>query len=647
MLLLLYKFSIFTVIILFLPYLKGLKKIFFIILGLRLAFFAPAQITVQDNINMTTLVNSLKGTGVEINNIKYDCEVGSVNPYGYYKDTSGMSGLKEGLLLTTGLARNAVGPNNRSGQGTQNSFDPKFDSDLSTLVNFNQSNGNFYDICMVEFDISIYSDEFKFEYVFASEEYPEFVGSFHDLFGFFISGPGINGTKNIALIPNTNDPVSVSNVNQNVNSFYYKSNGDGIIPPYSPVMQYDGYTKVLIAQTKVIPCETYHIKLIIADEGDGIYDSGIFLEAGSFKSTDERISQRYEHPQYDYGIEGCNKGYFVFSRIGAEKNNLANPIYLEYSITGTAQNGQDYNTISNSIIIPAFQDSIELEIDAISDDIKENDETVSISITNDCPALPPTFSSTMIIKDYFDFSMPLIRACVNDTLQLNNPISTSNYLVNWEDSVALSCTACTSPFAYITENTSFPFTLTDPKTNCIAKGEANVELFPATVAYFTYSLSDYYTNLDLFFNNGSSLATHFFWDFGDGDTSNQIHPMHIFDNLNNNYEKVEYLVTLTAKNKETGCEDQFFRTIIIDKPFLIPNIITPNQDGQNDAFYIAGIQQDVWSLKLYNRWGKTIYQTDLYNNRWQAENIPDGVYYYELINPLKDKHFKGWLQIIH
>jgi gliding motility-associated-like protein len=119
---------------------------------------------------------------------------------------------------------------------------------------------------------------------------------FNDVFGFFLSGPGIFGPYpgnaiNIALVPGSNTPVSIDSVNDGysgicttalpgpcVNCTYYVNNCSGV------TVEYDGFTTVLTATAIIQKCLTYHIRLAIADAGDGIYDSGVFLEEGSFNS---------------------------------------------------------------------------------------------------------------------------------------------------------------------------------------------------------------------------------------------------------------------------------------------------------------------------------------------------------------------------
>lgn len=85
---------------------------------------------------------------------------------------------------------------------------------------------------------------------------------------------------------------------------------------------------------------------------------------------------------------------------------------------------------------------------------------------------------------------------------------------------------------------------------------------------------------------------------------------------------------------------------LIEPEIIIPNIITPNGDGKNDSFVVLGIEDNTLALKIFNRWGKSMYQTDRYDNNWPADGLPDGVYYYQLTNPRTKKMYKGWFEVI-
>ena len=149
-----------------------------------------------------------------------------------YYGTKSNIGISEGVLLTTGWVGFAVGPNTKD--------DISFaalaagDPDLQQLVN-----ALTFDAAVLQFDFVPYQDSVTFEYVFGSDEYTEYVGSpYNDVFAFFISGPGIAGKQNIALIPGTSTPVSINNVNHIFNTQYYVNNYGGM------TVEYDGFTKV-------------------------------------------------------------------------------------------------------------------------------------------------------------------------------------------------------------------------------------------------------------------------------------------------------------------------------------------------------------------------------------------------------------------
>jgi len=84
---------------------------------------------------------------------------------------------------------------------------------------------------------------------------------------------------------------------------------------------------------------------------------------------------------------------------------------------------------------------------------------------------------------------------------------------------------------------------------------------------------------------------------------------------------------------------------VLDCAIVIPNIITPNQDSQNQAFVLKGLNAADWTLRLYNRWGREVYAKDHYDNTWDAQGQPDGVYYYLLTNPTTSQQYKGWVEV--
>ena len=112
-------------------------------------------------------------------------------------------------------------------------------------------------------------------YVFASEEYQEFVGTeFNDVFAFFVNG------VNCALTPGTASPITVNTINQNINSLFYVPN-----EPATYDTEFDGFTVVLTCRAAVNPGVPNTLRLVIADASDGILDSGVFLQANGVSSN--------------------------------------------------------------------------------------------------------------------------------------------------------------------------------------------------------------------------------------------------------------------------------------------------------------------------------------------------------------------------
>ena len=251
------------------------------------------------------LVNQilLSTSGVTATNVTFNgssaLPTGSnANMVGYFDGTSNI-GMPSGMIMNTGDINDAPGPNNSGSDGIDNftSGDPDLDQ-LAAGAMFGTFNA-----AVLEFDFETSTDSIGFSYVFASEEYNEYVcSSYNDVFGFFLSGPGISGpfannAINIAKMPNSSTYVGINTVNNGTVGFAGAAGGcggsgdPGLLNSMYFVdnealgqqsVQYDGFTTLLTVKAAIMPCETYHIKIAVADAGDGIYDSGVFLKKGSF-----------------------------------------------------------------------------------------------------------------------------------------------------------------------------------------------------------------------------------------------------------------------------------------------------------------------------------------------------------------------------
>jgi hypothetical protein len=243
--------------------------------------FSFSQITITPGGTATQLVNQIVATGIAVTNPTMNCHQMAVGTFTGNLQAGGAQLSNGGIVMTTGSAVNADGPNNTGSSSTAVPGYDFSDPHLTTQPGAGNPPPN-RDNCVLEFDMQPSCAAFNVNFVFGSEEYPEFVtGSFNDGFGIFISGPNPAGGNynnyNVARL-NNGQLVSIDNVNANTNAQYYNTNNTGVI-------QYDGYTDGLTAQLSVIPCSTYHVKIIIADAGDESYDSGLFLGVGSFSCS--------------------------------------------------------------------------------------------------------------------------------------------------------------------------------------------------------------------------------------------------------------------------------------------------------------------------------------------------------------------------
>lgn len=348
-----------------------------------------AQLVIQEGLTAEEMANLVTGNGVTILNPQV---TGADGSYGGFQAT-GVDDftLQNGVLLTTGKAIDAVGPNLDNAKTTV--YNPSINSPVLELITDSLTTN---DACKLEFDFIPDGDTISFSFSFASEEYNEFVCTpYDDIFGFFISGPGIvgdpgmGGRKNIALLPGTNQPVTINTVNSGnpasdvpcppVNQQFH------VVNPISPFadIQYDGWTTGLEAIAGGLqPCETYHLEIIIADVNDRAYDSGVFIEAIQSNNVQVDVTTV---GNTETMIEGCNDGTISFCSTEPVLSDLT----LSFFLSGTAVNGVDYDPIGDvdpnvpkTIVIPAGQSCVSLDINTIDDGVVEGEEFIDIVLIN-------------------------------------------------------------------------------------------------------------------------------------------------------------------------------------------------------------------------------------------------------------------------
>ncbi|MGM0625323.1 MAG: choice-of-anchor L domain-containing protein, partial [Bacteroidota bacterium] len=358
------------------------------------------------------LVEDILVTGcLEAFNVTYNGDPVSL---GYFSGSMGSTDFDEGIVLTTGDASLSEGGNNSGSTGYNSTGGT--DPDLQALIPGYSVN----DAAILEFDFIPASDSLVFDFIFGSEEYPEWVGSdYNDVFGFFLSGPGIagpysNNAINVALIPGTTQPVTIDNVNDATNPAWYVDNS------YGGDIEYDGATLPMRARADVQACETYHIKIAIGDAGDEAYDSGVFLNANSFKSGEDFVADQF-NPWYqtDEVYEGCQT-HAVFTRV--DTSDTSEEIAIALDISGTATEGTDIEAAPDTVYISPGEISDTLILDSYTDGIAEGPEYFIFTYSNGCPCTPVVNHDTIWLYDEIDPQINMLNSgpiCEGDSATLS------------------------------------------------------------------------------------------------------------------------------------------------------------------------------------------------------------------------------------
>ncbi len=409
---------------------------------------------------------------------------GASKQLGTFGNGSSSINIETGVIISTGDIANSVGPNIAeditTGFGAGGS-----DSDLDAISN----GGALYDIAKIEFDFTPTEDMVTFEYAFASDEYCEWVGSeFNDVFGFFISGPGINGpysnnAENIAIVPGLlNQNVAINSVNNLSNTAFYRDNS--IFEPCgsgSPVapddIEFDGFTTVLTAVANVTACETYHIKLIIADRGDDIYDSAVFLKANSFGGQLEASVETEIVGHSDgalSGYEGCSNAVLTFTRLG---DDLSEDVIVNYTIgaESTATPGDDYSPLPVNIIIPAGETSVTISIEIFQDFIAEGTENVIIELERACSCTNSTIEILLLEPPPIEVVFDDLEVCRGEASTIVPTVTGGipPYTYQWSDG-----TASETFDVNIEQSSSFSVTVSDDCTGAEATVFTVNSIFP-------------------------------------------------------------------------------------------------------------------------------------------------------------------------
>ncbi len=558
---------------------------------------APTQITVQTSSSPADIVQSVVTgqTAITITNI--DCPSLALGTFQAGPNTD--LGLEKGILLTSGSAPGAANPGTFfTSAGT---FSPG-DADLDYLSSINGNNSLSNDACIVEMDVFASTDEITFEYVFGSEEYPEWVGtSFNDIFAFLVSGPGIVGDpnianqQNIATLPNGTF-IQINSVNNSANWQYYRNNQNG------PSVAYDGLTsdslgvkKSLTARIATIPCNTYHLKFAIADRGDSAFDSGVFIS--DIKGGSPQLGVNY-NSGIQYLVEECVN---IPDEVVISLNNpIDQSATYDIVVSGTATLGVDYLlTLPGSVTFDTGNEVFTFPIQALSDGLPEGTETIIIQLVRDfgCGA---TILATLQIDlqdnlnvQIFEDQLDTVLVCEGNGAQLN-VIGANTYF--WQPPGIFSDPSISNPtvnptvsqwvtvmgtLGLCTDVDSVYLELISPEVNILPEGTINICAGDIVTLTATNNV-----------NNSNLLWTTFFFNLPDPTNPVQVIDPPAFFNS----------VFLNVQVELGGCIATDQVTINID-PFAFPVVANDTTICQN---YSVDLGTDIIGSTTNFNWTPTV-----------------------------------------
>jgi gliding motility-associated-like protein len=455
--------------------------------------------------NLVTKV--IVGTGVTVGNITYSGQFsGNVSQIGEFSTGAIPTnlGIDNGIIMSTGDVNKAPLPNNDANvnnyhnyfcdcevnQGDSKCIQNKPGcqwSDLNLDAILGCALTCTFDAVNLQFDFTPSSNQVKFRYVFASDEYPLYVcSSTNDAFAFLVTGPKPGGgnytNENIALVPGKNEAVTINTVNSGAcgtgyspcatcdlnNSAYYTDNKNGL------TITYNAFTKVMTAQLDVIPCQKYHIKLVLADVVDGAYDSSVFIEAKSFTVKKPVIS--FTKPLLDdsAAIKGCSNATVTFTTFNNRPPQSDSVVTVNFG--GTAFYGSDYVTvpagITNSITMTTASSQYSFQIQPICPGSQPGKDLYILFSVLTCGIATTDTIRIRELPQITATPSPDVTICAGNPTNLSVTSvtgGTGNYTYSWSPATALTATNIANPVANPTVTTTYTVTISDECGTCHQK----------------------------------------------------------------------------------------------------------------------------------------------------------------------------------
>lgn len=419
------------------------------------------QISINDNVGLQSLIqDNLVNGCVDIRNISTSVNGSSSGfpSYGFFQRAGSNFPFESGIILATGGVASAgngqITPTLSEGSTTWGS-----DPDLETALGIT----NTVNATSIEFDFVSISNQFQFNYLLASEEYFGINPcQFSDGFAFLIRVAGSSDPyQNIALVPGTTTPVNTStihNVSANSGNLTCNPQNEQFFAGYSlGDTNYNGRTEILTASGSILPNVTYQIKLVIADQTDGTFDTAVFIEGDSFRVLD-----------LGEDITTCAASVILDADL---ENPLASYAWYRNDVLIMGASGTTYTAIQDGTY------RVEVSVPVNGTSCVETDEIIVILNTEEpmdpITDFPLCDDSTGNGTEIFDLSIK------NPEVEANAPFDLFTYSYhNSADDARFNIGAITTPIPNTTTTQAIFIRVQDSDSNCISISTFNIIVNP-------------------------------------------------------------------------------------------------------------------------------------------------------------------------
>ena len=586
------------------------------------------QLIVGEGFSAQVLVgNVLVGDGVQTRNISYTGHNRAIALFENGDDAE--LGLDKGIIISSGIAAESKGPNNT----LDNTKDLGYPGDQTLDKIAGLLTG---DAGVLQFDFKPQTEEIEFKYIFSSEEYIKYVDrGFNDVFGFFISGPGITGEQNVAKIPGTNVEVTIDNVNHKKNTQYFKMNDQPGSNSYK-YLQHNAQTLVLKANLTLVACEWYTIKLAIADVGDKDIDSWVFIGSKSFKhKTGIGSDTAFCSENFVQTLDAGHPTRQVLWSTGERTQQIKVSGYGKYWVEVFTQCGSFKDEIN---ILPAIKEISIGEDTLICGNEVNRELKVDNRVFDGYKWSTGDTTASLLVQKPGEYWLEVTRSgcTARDTVKINEipvPVFSlgSDTLICGEIDLDIKPNINADDFTWFDGSKNGVMRVTAPgrywlradlgvchfiDTIAITnRTSLDVDIGPPEISYCEKQDVRLTTQL----NDTSSYSIR--WNTGEEVGAITVNESGLYD------------VTVTDKICNFIASDEcrvLFLSEALD--YYVPNAFSPNMDGLNETFSVQfGLSEvDSFKICIYNLWGEQVYASERLNDRWdgiwKGALVPSGTY---------------------